>query len=162
MRPSINEGFRPATDNDAILAALLQHEEDNFSKPTVENRSQKIRSDQMVYQLSQRCSARLGAAATWKGWGAESGGKGTDDHEGWRACHYYETARGERSTEIDGEITADHGINADRVGFASRSACPFLALFLQSSIPQNLGVASKVTTLEMDSTFFFADCLLRL
>ena len=34
--------------------------------------------------------------------------------------------------------------------------------FLQSSIPQNLGVASKVTTLAMDSTFFFADCLLHL
>ena len=40
----------------------------------------------------------------------------------------------------------------------------FLSLFhfLQSSIPQNLGVASKVTTLEMDSMFFFGDCLLRL
>ena len=32
--------------------------------------------------------------------------------------------------------------------------------FLQSSIPQNLGVASKVTTLAMDSMFFFADYLL--
>ena len=29
--------------------------------------------------------------------------------------------------------------------------------FLQSSIPQNLGVASKVTTLEMDSIFSFTD-----
>ena len=29
--------------------------------------------------------------------------------------------------------------------------------FLQSSIPQNLGVASKVTTLATDSMFFFAD-----
>ena len=40
----------------------------------------------------------------------------------------------------------------------------FLSLhhFLKSSIPQNLGVASKVTTLEMYSIFFFADCLLRL
>ena len=31
--------------------------------------------------------------------------------------------------------------------------------FLQSSIPHNLGVASKVTTLAMDSMFFFADCV---
>ena len=29
----------PATYNDAIIAALLQHKEDNFSKLTVENRS---------------------------------------------------------------------------------------------------------------------------
>ena len=28
--------------------------------------------------------------------------------------------------------------------------------------PHHLGVASKVTTLEMDSIFFFADCLLHL
>ena len=34
--------------------------------------------------------------------------------------------------------------------------------FLQSSIPQNLGVASKVTTLEMGSMYFFGDCLLHL
>ena len=34
--------------------------------------------------------------------------------------------------------------------------------FLQFLIPQNLGVASKVTTLAMDSMFFFADRLLRL
>ena len=34
--------------------------------------------------------------------------------------------------------------------------------FLQSYIPQNLGVSSKVTTLAMDSMFFFADRLLRL
>ena len=39
IRPSINEGFRTATNNDAILAALLQHEEDNISKPIVKNRS---------------------------------------------------------------------------------------------------------------------------
>ena len=30
--------------------------------------------------------------------------------------------------------------------------------FLQSSIPQNLGVASKVTILAMDSMLLFADC----
>ena len=63
IRPSTNKGFRPATDNDAILAALLQHEEDNFSNLTVENRSQQIRSEQMVDQISPRCLARLGAAA---------------------------------------------------------------------------------------------------
>ena len=34
--------------------------------------------------------------------------------------------------------------------------------FLKSSVPQNLGVDSKVTTLAMDSMFFFVDCLLRL
>ena len=34
--------------------------------------------------------------------------------------------------------------------------------FLQSSIPQNLGVASKVTTLATDSICFFADRLLHL
>ena len=34
--------------------------------------------------------------------------------------------------------------------------------FLQSSIPQNLGVASKVTNLAMDSILFFADRLLHL
>ena len=37
-----------------------------------------------------------------------------------------------------------------------------LYLFIQHSITQNLGVASKVTTLEMDSMFFFADRLLHL
>ena len=34
--------------------------------------------------------------------------------------------------------------------------------FLQSSIPHNLGVASKVTKMAMDSMFFFADRLLHL
>ena len=34
--------------------------------------------------------------------------------------------------------------------------------FLQSSVPQNLGVPSKVITLAMDSMFFFVDCLLHL
>ena len=34
--------------------------------------------------------------------------------------------------------------------------------FHQYSIPQNLGVAWKVTTLAMDSMFFFADSLLNL
>ena len=34
--------------------------------------------------------------------------------------------------------------------------------FLKSSIPQKLGVASKVTALAMDSMFFFADRLLHL
>ena len=34
--------------------------------------------------------------------------------------------------------------------------------FLHSSVPHNLGVASKVTTLAMDSMFFFADRLLHL
>ena len=34
--------------------------------------------------------------------------------------------------------------------------------FLQSYIPQNLGFPSKVTTLAMDSMFFFADRLLHI
>ena len=34
--------------------------------------------------------------------------------------------------------------------------------FLQSSIPHNLAVTSKVRTLEIDIIFFFADCLLHL
>ena len=37
-----------------------------------------------------------------------------------------------------------------------------LHYFLRSSIPQNLGVASKVTTLETDSIFLSADHLLHL
>ena len=64
IRPLINEGFQPATDNDAILTTLLQHDEEYFSKLTVKNRSQQIRSEKMVDQLSQICPARLGAAAT--------------------------------------------------------------------------------------------------
>ena len=35
----------------------------------------------------------------------------------------------------------------------------YLHHFLQSSIPQNLGIASKVTTLATDSMFFFPDPL---
>ena len=38
----------------------------------------------------------------------------------------------------------------------------YLNHFIQSTIPQNLGVASKVTTLAMESMFFFADRLLHL
>ena len=34
--------------------------------------------------------------------------------------------------------------------------------FLQPSIPQKLGVTSKVTTLAMECMFFFADCLIHL
>ena len=34
--------------------------------------------------------------------------------------------------------------------------------FLRSSIPQNVGIPSKITTLAMDSTFFFAYRLLHL
>ena len=93
QRANINKGFQPATNNDAILATFLQHEQDNFSKMTDKNRSQQIRSKQIVDQLSQRLSDRLGAAVTRRGQGAESGGEGKDDHEGWRACHYYATAR---------------------------------------------------------------------
>ena len=48
ISPSINKGFWPATDNDAIPASLLQHEEDFFSKLTVKNISQQIRYEEMV------------------------------------------------------------------------------------------------------------------
>ena len=34
--------------------------------------------------------------------------------------------------------------------------------FILSSIPKNLGIASKVTTLATESMYFYADCLLRL
>ena len=64
VRPYINKGFRPATDNDTILAALLQQEEDNFLKLIVKNRSQQVCSEQMVDQLSQWYSAYLGATTT--------------------------------------------------------------------------------------------------
>ena len=39
---------------------------------------------------------------------------------------------------------------------------PYLCHHLQSSIPQNLGIASKVTILSMGSIFFFVDRLLHL
>ena len=38
----------------------------------------------------------------------------------------------------------------------------YLHHFIQSSIPQNLGIASKVTTLAMENIFFFVDSLLHL
>ena len=110
----------------------------------------------------QICSARLGAAVTWIGQDAESREEGTDDHEGWLVSHYDATSRGGGRSEIDGEWTAGHDINTGREGFASRSACAFLAPFPPSSIPQNLGVASKVTTLTMNSMFFFTGFLLHL
>ena len=44
IRPSINKMFRPDTNKDAIIAALLEHKEDNFSKLMVENRPQQINS----------------------------------------------------------------------------------------------------------------------
>ena len=50
------ERFSPATDNDAIIAALLQHQEDNFLKLTDKNRSKidcnKSVPKKMVDQLS--------------------------------------------------------------------------------------------------------------
>ena len=38
----------------------------------------------------------------------------------------------------------------------------YLHHLIQSSILQNLGITSKVTTLAMDRMFFFADCLIHL
>ena len=77
----------------------------------------------------QICSARLYAAATLRGKGAKYGGEGTDDHEGWRACHYDTTVRWGRSKEIDEERTAGHDINDEKEGFGYCSACPFFAPF---------------------------------
>ena len=74
-------------------------------------------------------SARLGAAATWRGRGAESGEEGTDDNGGWQFCHYDTTARGGLSAEIDRERTVGHVINAYREGFGSCSECTILAPF---------------------------------
>ena len=52
IRPSINKGFSSDTNIDALLAALLQHKEDNFSNSMVENIPKQIRSGQMVDQIS--------------------------------------------------------------------------------------------------------------
>ena len=38
----------------------------------------------------------------------------------------------------------------------------YLHHFIHSSVPQNLGVASNVTTLAMESVVFFAESLIRL
>ena len=64
-----------------------------------------------------------------------------------------------KSTEKEQQV-----ITSTLTGKALLLVLNFLSLnqFLQSSISQNLGVASKVTTLAMDSIFFFVDCLLRL
>ena len=78
-------------------------------------------------------STRLGAAANWRGQGAEYGEEGTYDHEGWRVCHYDTTARGGQSAEINGERIAGHDINSDREGFAYCSVCPLLASFSSAS-----------------------------
>ena len=82
ISPSINKWFLPADNKDEILAAFLQHKADKFSKMTVENISQQICSEKMVYQISQRWSARLCSADTWRRRGAESGVEGTYDHDG--------------------------------------------------------------------------------
>ena len=175
------EIFWPATDNNERLALLFQHKEDNFLKLTIKNRSQQIRSEKMVNQLSsgmiggdchlrptrkngylQIFSARLGTAVTWRGQGAESGGEVVYYHDGWQVCHYDETARGGWSAEIDGERTVGHDINADREGLASCSVCTFLAPFIMYSIPNKLFISSKLTTLAMYSMFFFADHSLHL
>ena len=55
-------------------------------------------------------------------------------------------------------------VSSTPIGKALVLFCRFLSLhrFLPSSIPQNLGVPSKVTTLAMESMFFFAGRLLRI
>ena len=60
---------------------------------------------------------------------------------------YDATSRGGRSAEIDGKRTAGHDINADREGFASHSACPFLAPFSSVSHTLELGRCLKINTL---------------
>ena len=102
----------------------------------------------------QRCSTRLGAAATWRRQGAESGEDGTYDHEGWKIFHYDATARGGLSAEIDGERTAFHDINADREGFSYHSACPFIATFSSVFHTPELGLPLKSNNLENGEYFF--------
>ena len=104
----------------------------------------------------QRFSDRLGAAVTWRGRGAQSGEKGKHDHEGWRVCHYDATARGGRSAEIDGERSAGHYINTNRGGFASRSACPFLAPFSSVFHTSELGPCLKINNLGNRKYVFFS------
>ena len=111
----------------------------------------------MVDQLYQRCSACLGAAATSRGRGAESGVKETDDHEGCQACHLYATARGGRSAEIYGERIVGHDINADREGFASRSACTFLAPFSSVFHTPELGSRLKSNNLGNEKVSFLLE-----
>ena len=95
----------------------------------------------------QRYSARLGAAAIWRGRGAEYGEEGTDDHEGWQFFHYDTTARGGLSAEIDGERTAGHVINADKEVFGSFSECPFLAPVYSLFHTPELGLHLKSSNL---------------
>ena len=62
----------------------------------------KLQPTIIQHKCLHRCSAHICAAATWRERGEEYVGEGTDDHEGWRACHYDATARGGQSVEIYG------------------------------------------------------------
>ena len=108
---------------------MLQLEEDNFSKLTVENNLEDkeqviMRDDELATIIKQK--------------------EKDEDH---------------KSMEKE-----QRAMTLTPTGEALLLVWHVLSLhnFPQSSIPQNLGVASKVTTLEMDSIFFFADCLLHL
>ena len=94
--------------------------------------------------------------------GEESVGEGTDNHEIWKSCHYYETSRGGKSAEINREIIAGHGINTDRKGFAYCSACPFLAPFSSVFHTPELGRRPKSNKLINLQYVFFVDSLIHL
>ena len=177
----------PATYNDAILAPLLQHKEDEFSKPTVENRfenrSQHIRSKKMVDQLSSgmiggdchlyptrrqcgylhRCSDRLGAAATRRGQVAESGRR--RNIWSWGTASFQLWCNSKRRTKIWNRrrknIRQWHQTPAGKALLLVQRVLSSHH-FLHYSTPHNLGVASKVTTLATVSIFFFADRLVHL
>ena len=110
----------------------------------------------------QRYSAHLGAAATWKVRGAESGEEGIDNNEGYRFCHYDTTARGGLSADIDREITVGHVINNDREGFDCCSACPFIALFSSVFRTPELGRRLKSNILGKGHYVLCVDILLHL
>ena len=140
-----------------------------FTSPTTPSKPRHVHGRQFptleIWQSPeyfQRCSARLGTAATWRGRGAEYGEEGIDDHEGWLVYHYDATAKWGRRADIDGERTAGHVINADWEGFSSCSVCPFLAPFSSVFYTPELGRHLKSNNLGNGQFFFFADCLLHL
>ena len=72
-----------------------------------------------------------------------------------RASHYYATARGGESAEIDGERTAGHDINYDREGFAYISLGTFLEPFSSVFHNPELGRRLKSNNLVNGQYVFF-------
>ena len=151
-------------------------------KMTVKNRSQHIRSEKMVDQLS---SEIIGAIAIYIP--TEDNMNISRDSQLAFVLHQleeYEVQNMDKKEQMiirDGafatmiqqkeEDKAQKLMDKEQRDMTSTPTRMDLLLFqrvlflhhlLQSYIPHNLGVASKVTTLAMDSTFFFADRLLNL